>query len=167
MSRMKTFGKYLLMFVAFYIFSTILSIGFLSTTYSNMDGTIYPDSSLSVEINKAKSTFVNGYVQGTVTNTTSEDIQSKYIKIEFISKKNNEILYKYIQIDELKAGETKNFTINFEAENIKSFNVKVTDECAREESNVHLIDLNEAENEEISDIPIFIAAIILLKHFIL
>ena len=54
MSRMKTFGKYLLMFVAFYIFSTILSIGFLSTTYSNMDGTIYPDSSLSVEINKAK-----------------------------------------------------------------------------------------------------------------
>lgn len=167
MSRLKTFGKYLLMFVGFYIFSTILSIGFIITTYSDMDKTIYPDSSLSVEISKAKSTFVNGYVQGTVTNTTSEDIQSKYIKIEFISKNDNEILYKYIQIDELKAGETKNFTINFEAENIKSINVKVTDEYVREESDVHLIDLKDAENEEIKDISIFLAAIILLKYVIL
>lgn len=167
MSRLKTFGKYLLMLIAFYIFSTILSIGYISSTYSEMEGRIYPDSSLSVEISKAKSTFVNGYVQGTVKNTTSESIKSKYIKIEFMSKNNNEILYKYIQIDELKAGETKNFTINFQAENIKSFNVKITDEYVREEVNIQLIDLSEAENEEIKDISIIIAAIILIKHFIL
>lgn len=167
MSRLKTFGKYLLMFIGFYIFSTILSIGFISTTYSDMEKNIYPDDNIVVQINEAKSTLVNGYVQGTVTNTTSEDIQSKYIKIEFISKKDNEILYKYMQIDELKAGETKNFTINFEAENIKSINVKVTDEYVREESDVHFIDLNDAENEEIKDISIILAAIILLKHFIL
>ena len=167
MSRLKTFGKYLLMFVAFYIFSTILSIGFISTTYSEMKETIYQDSNLSVKIEDAKSTFVNGYVKGTVTNINTTDIQSKYIKMEFVSKNNNEILYKYIQIDNIKAGETKNFTINFEAENIKSFNVKITDEAVREENNVHLINLADAENEEIKNISIFLAAAILLKYVIL
>ena len=37
MSRLKTFGKYILMIVGFYIFSTILSIGFISTTYNEME----------------------------------------------------------------------------------------------------------------------------------
>ena len=36
MSRLKTFGKYLLMFVAFYIFVTVASIGFINGTYETM-----------------------------------------------------------------------------------------------------------------------------------
>lgn len=166
MSRLKTFGKYLLMFVGFYIFSSILIAGFITTNYDEMQEKIYPDSSITVKIDEAKSTFVNGYVKGTATNTTDTDIKSKYIKIEFISKNNNEILYKYLQIDELKAGETKNFTINFEAENIKSFNVKITDECVREEHDIHLINLKDAENEEVKNVSIVLATIILLKYIV-
>lgn len=166
MSRLKTFGKYLLMLVGFYIFSSILIAGFISTNYDEMQEKIYPDSSITVKIDEAKSTFVNGYVKGTITNTTSADIQSKYIKIEFMSKNDNEILYKYLQIDELKAGETKNFTINFEAEDIKSFNVKVTDECVREKNDIHIIDLKDAENEEVKNISLVLATIILLKYII-
>ena len=167
MSRLKTFGKYILMIVGFYIFSTILSIGFISTTYNEMEENIYPDSSILVKIEEAKSTFVNGYIKGNIKNNTGSDIQSKYVKIELLSKKGNEILTKYIQIDELKAGETKNFTINFEAENIKSFNVKVTDDYVYEESDVHLINLKDAENEEVKGISILLATVILLKYFIL
>lgn len=167
MSRLKTFGKYILMIVGFYIFSTILSIGFISTTYNEMEENIYPDSSILVKIEEAKSTFVNGYIKGNITNNTGSDIQSKYVKIELLSKKGNEILTKYIQIDELKAGETKNFTINFEAENIKSFNVKVTDDYGYEESDVHLINLKDAENEEVKGISILLATVILLKYVIL
>ena len=167
MNRLKTFGKYILMLVGFYIFSTILSIGFIATTYNQMEANIYPDSSIVVKVDEAKSTFVNGHIKGKITNSTKTDIQSKYIKFELLSKKGNEILTKYILLDELKAGETKNFTINFEAENIKSFNVKVTDEYSDEESEVHLINIKDAENEDVKNVSILLATIILLKYVIL
>ena len=77
------------------------------------------------------------------------------------------ILTKYLNIDELKAKETKNFTINFEAENIKSFNMSLVDEYIQEKSNAQLINLSDAENEEIKNISIFLSAIILLKYVIL
>ena len=118
MSRLKTFGKYLLMFVAFYIFATVASIGFIKGTYETMEQNVYSSDEIQIEVDEAKSTFVNGYVKGKLTNNSDSDIHSKYVKINFLSKKGNVILTKYLDIDELKAKETKNFTINFEAENI-------------------------------------------------
>ena len=145
MSRLKTFGKYLLMFVAFYIFVTVMSIGFIKGTYDTMEQNVYSSEEIQIEVDEAKSTFVNGYVKGKLTNNTDSDIHSKYVKINFLSKKGNVILTKYLDIDELKAKETKNFTINFEAENIKSFNMSVTDEYVQEKSDVQLINLEDAE----------------------
>ena len=163
MSRLKTFGKYLLMFVAFYIFVTVASIGFIKGTYETMEQNVYSSDEIQIEVDEAKSTFVNGYVKGKLTNNSDSDIHSKYVKINFLSKKGNVILTKYLDIDELKAKETKNFTINFEAENIKSFNMSVVEE----KSNAQLINLSDAENEKIKNISIFLSAIILLKYVIL
>ena len=156
MSRLKTFGKYLLMFVAFYIFVTVVSIGFIKGTYETMEQKVYSSDEIQIEVDEAKS-----------TNNSDSDIHSKYVKINFLSKKGNVILTKYLDIDELKAKETKNFTINFEAENIKLFNMSVVDEYIQEKSNVQLINLSDAENEEIKNISIFLSAIILLKYVIL
>ena len=152
MSRLKTFGKYLLMFVAFYIFVTVVSIGFIKGTYETMEQNVYSSDEIQIEVDEAKSTFVNGYVKGKLTNNSDSDIHSKYVKINFLSKKGNVILTKYLDIDELKAKETKNFTINFEAENIKSFNMSIVDEYIQEKSNAQLINLSDAENEEIKNI---------------
>ena len=160
MSRLKTFGKYLLMFVAFYIFVTVVSIGFIKGTYETMEQNVYSSDEIQIEVDEAKSTFVNGYVKGKLTNNSDSDIHSKYVKINFLSKKGNVILTKYLDIDELKAKETKNFTINFEAENIKSFNMSIVDEYIQEKSNAQLINLSDAENEEIKNISIFLSAII-------
>ena len=157
MSRLKTFGKYLLMFVAFYIFVTVVSIGFIKGTYETMEQNVYSSDEIQIEVDEAKSTFVNGYVKGKLTNNSDSDIHSKYVKINFLSKKGNVILTKYLDIDELKAKETKNFTINFEAENIKSFNMSIVDEYIQEKSNAQLINLSDAENEEIKNISIFIS----------
>lgn len=167
MGRLKTFGKYILMIVAFYVFSTIVSAGFIRGTYADMGGKVYQGGNLSVYVDEAKSSFVNGHIKGNITNNSNENITSKYVKIEFISQKGNNILNKYIKIDELKAGETKNFTINFEAENIKTFNISISDEYVDEESNLHIINLEDAENEEIKNISIFLAVVILLKYVIL
>ena len=64
MSRLKTFGKYLLMFVAFYIFVTVASIGFIKGTYETMEQNVYSSDEIQIEVDEAKSTFVNGYVKG-------------------------------------------------------------------------------------------------------
>ena len=143
MGRMKTFGKYLLLLVAFYIVSSIMAFFAIKTTYADMRGNI------AIDVDEAKSTMVNGYVTGTLKNKTEQEIKSKYVKIEFYSAKKNKILTEYIKIDELAVGESKKFTVNFRGENIKSFNVIVTDEYSNEESEMHL------------------AAAILIKYFIL
>ena len=151
------------MFVAFYIFVTVASIGFIKGTYETMEQNVYSSDEIQIEVDEAKSTFVNGYVKGKLTNNSDSDIHSKYVKINFLSKKGNVILTKYLNIDELKAKETKNFTINFEAENIKSFNMSLVDEYIQEKSNAQLINLSDAENEEIKNISIFLSAIILFR----
>ena len=81
MSRLKTFGKYLLMFVAFYIFVTVASIGFIKGTYETMEQNVYSSDEIQIEVEEAKSTFVNGYVKGKLTNNSDSDIHSKYVKI--------------------------------------------------------------------------------------
>ena len=171
MSRLKTFGKYLLMFVAFYIFVTVASIGFIKGTYETMEQNVYSSDEIQIEVDEAKSTFVNGYVKGKLTNNSDSDIHSKYVKINFLSKKGNVILTKYLEIDELKAKETKNFTIIITYKklfsNMKSFNMSIVDEYIQEKSNAQLINLSDAENEEIKNISIFLSAIILLKYVIL
>ena len=78
MSRLKTFGKYLLMFVAFYIFVTVASIGFIKGTYETMEQNVYSSDEIQIEVDEAKSTFVNGYVKGKLTNNSDSDIHSKY-----------------------------------------------------------------------------------------
>ena len=52
---------------------------------------------------------------------------------DLISNKGNLILTKYLQIDDLKAGENKNFTLNFRANNIVKAKMSVTDEYTEEE----------------------------------
>lgn len=166
MKRLKTFRTYLILFVLFYVFVSIMSAGFLQGTYKNMEGNIQKIESLSVKVNDAQSTMVNGHITGTLTNNTQTNTISKYVKIDLISSRGNKILTKYIQVDELKSGETKNFTINFKAENIKAYNITITDEYIQEESNVSLINLADAENEEVKNVSVILAALILLKSFV-
>ncbi|MGN1327289.1 MAG: hypothetical protein ACI4VQ_04375, partial [Clostridia bacterium] len=149
MSRLKTFRTYLILFVLFYIFVSVMSVGFIKGTYKKMEGNIQKVESLSVDVSDAQSTMVNGYIVGTLTNNTQNNTILKYVKIDFISSRENKILTKYIKVDELKSGETKNFTINFRAENIKSYNITIVDEYVQEKSDVNLINLQDAENEEV------------------
>ena len=71
MGRLKTFGKYLLMFVVFYVFSTVVAAYAIKTTYSKIDGTIEENEVIEVKVDDAKSPMVNGYIKGTITNKTS------------------------------------------------------------------------------------------------
>ena len=167
MGRMKTFFKYLLWLIGLYIFVTFASAIYIQNSYKNIEGTVEQREGLVIIVEDAKSTLVNGYIKGNVKNVTDTDIQSKYIKVDLISNKGNLILTKYLQIDDLEAGENKNFTLNFRANNIVKAKMSVTDEYTEEGSGfIELIKIDSIENEPVEKVSIFIAALIIIKYFL-
>ena len=99
MARMKTFLIYLLILVAFYIVSSILAYWYIQTTYSTIESHVIENPNIQVAIDDAEATLVNGYVSGTITNTSEEAINTIYIKFKRdkcikIKKKNKKIKQK-------------------------------------------------------------------------
>lgn len=119
MSRLKTFGIYILLLVLFYIFSHVMIFIGLNNTYDNIDviGTV-PQG---VSISSAKATAVNGEVKGSI----SEEINSKYIKFNFYTDINTLAGNYYITPSELK---DNNFEFYFKLNYIESYSIELTDE---------------------------------------
>lgn len=119
MSRLKTFGKYILLLVAFFFFSRVLIFIGLNNTYDNIDikGTI-PQG---VSITSAKATAVNGEIKGNV----SEEIDSKYVKFNFYTDIHTLAGSYYITPSELKDG---NFEFYFKLNYVESYSIELTEE---------------------------------------
>lgn len=168
MGRMKTFGKYLLWFVLFYIFVTVTAYGYIRASYKGIDGVIIKNDQILVTVDTAEASLVNGRVNGKIKNVSQENIQTKYMKVDFISKRGTLILTKYIQVDELKAGEEKEFNIEFRAENIVKYKIEITDKAEVKEGLSELIKLNELDlsNDGQSKIAVLLAAVILIRYLI-
>lgn len=166
MDRMKTFGKYLLLVIVFYIVSNLLAYGCIITTYANMKVQVEQTESIELSINKAEATIVNGKITGSITNNSAEEISSKYIKIDLISERGNIILTKYLQIDNLKPRETKEFKLAFEAENISELRASITDNYINNEEKTTLINLADANSDATSGIAVLTAILILAHYFI-
>ncbi len=144
MDRMKTFGIYLLIFVGFYIFSTICAYFYLQSTYTEIDANIKDESTVKITIEEANATIINGYIKGNIENTTNEAIQSKYVQINLISSRGNLILTKYLYVDEIKPGEVKDFNLSFRAENIKSFEVEITEEVDKSYEEIEILNIADS-----------------------
>lgn len=127
MARMKTFTKYLILFLLFYAFVSFMSYGFIRSALVPMESYSIEFEKPDITISEAKSSRVNGYVKGTIKNNTDENIKNKYVKVDFISKQNNVIISKYIEITDLEKGKIQDFDVKFNAENIKSFKMQLTD----------------------------------------
>lgn len=166
MSRMKTFGIYLLIFVVFYIFSSLIAYGYIQSTYKKISGEVIKDDNFEIKINNSEATLVNGYIEGTITNSSDKQIDGKYIRIELFSARNNKILTKYVNLETIGAGETKNFKVNFRAENITKFYVEIADEIKQEETKTQIVTFSNLNNDENKGIAVFAAFFILAHYFI-
>lgn len=119
MERLKTFGKYVLWLVLFYIFSHIIIFIGLNNTYNNIE--IKGEIPQGVSISSAKATSVNGEVKGNI----SEGINSKYVKFNFYSDIDTLAGSYFITLSELENG---NFEFYFKLNYIKSYSIEITDE---------------------------------------
>lgn len=135
MKRMKTFFIYLILFILFYLFVSVMSYLFVKTAYKNINSYEIASESPKVTIKESKATSANGYIIGTVKNDTGEYIEKTNLKVDFYSPRGINLGTKVVRIENFKQDEVKEFRINYELSNVKSYIVDTTtDEVTEHES---------------------------------
>lgn len=126
-NRIRTFGIYALCVILFFIFSNIMIEIALKTSYDPIDTYKTEPMGIEIDINEAKATYVNGYVGGSIKNNNSE-IQKTYIKIDLYTKRDVYMGSKYIELNNLKQAETRDFRIGFQYTDIDHANITLVNE---------------------------------------
>lgn len=126
MDTIKTFAKYVIWLVLFWILSDILIYYGINSTYKSISQKNEITSQISVE--NAEATKVNGRISGTVTNTEEENLSGKYLKIDLYAESGNILETNYLEIGNLNENETKNFETYFKMQDVKFYDVNIVDE---------------------------------------
>lgn len=123
MDRLKTFAKYAIWLILFWIFSDILIHVGLNTTYKNMSqkGT----TPQGIEIVQMQSTAVNGRIKLNIKNT---DFNGKYLKIDLYSSYDNLLGTQYLEIGNVTESTSKTLETYFKIPEVKSYDISVVDE---------------------------------------
>ncbi len=128
MQRIKTFGKYALIVIAFYIISTLLINVGMKAIYKEIGGDIISTSALKFEDIKGKATYVNGYVEGKIKNTTEDFIEKKYVKIDLYSERGIHLGTKYIELNNIEKYSEQNFRMGYKFTDVAKFELRFVDE---------------------------------------
>ncbi len=142
MSRIKTFLKYAIWLIAFYIFSNIMIYFNLETTYQNIGR---KDNLPQVAIYQAQATKINGRIKGTVYNNSENKITSKYLKIDLYSARDILLGSKYIDVSTMRENETRNIEIYFKVQDVEYYEITFTDEKEEGELPEMIKDLTREE----------------------
>lgn len=137
-NRKKNLLMYLIIFVAFYLFTNLMIYLFVHGSYKPMQNYNIEKSNIEVIVEDARTTNVNGYVKGKVNNNTGGFVRDKYLKFEFVSERNINVGNKYIDLTGLAEDESKEFEIKYKFENVNNFKVSTIE---KEE----MKDINESE----------------------
>lgn len=131
MSRMKTFFKYAMWVILFFILSEVLiNIG-LNSSYRDIKRR---DNLQQIEITEAQATAINGKVKGIIKNSEEDYLTGKYLKIDLYSKRDNNVGTKYVEIKTTEANKTQEFGIHFELNEVTSYEISIVEEKTTAES---------------------------------
>ena len=125
MDRMKTFLKYAIFIIAFYIFSNLLIYLNLETAYQNIGRN---DNLPQITIYQAQATKINGRIKGTIYNGKENKITNKYLRIDLYSERDTYLGSKYIDVSTMREEETRNLEIYFKVQDVDYYEMKFTDE---------------------------------------
>ena len=131
MDRMKTFAKYTIWVILFWILSDILIYYGINTTYKTISRR--NEISNQIAINDAEATKVNGRIKGAVTNTEENNISGKYIKIDLYSERGNVLGTKYLDIGNLEPNQTTQFETYFKIQDVDYYEISFTEEKEEQE----------------------------------
>lgn len=124
MDRVKTLLKYAVWVLAFIILSEFLINVGLNSTYRKINR---KDNIEQVNIYQAEATLVNGRIRGTITNSEPEELNGKYVRIDFYSKRDVFLGRRYIEVKDLAQNGTMSFEVFFKLQEVGSYEVVIAD----------------------------------------
>ena len=129
MSTLKTFAKYAIWLILFWVLSDILIYYGINSTYKASNKGENPKQ---VTINSAEATKVNGRIIGKISNDDENDLSGKFLKIDLYAENGNLLATEYEEIGNLRTNEVKDFETYFKMQDVKSYEITVVDQ--KEES---------------------------------
>ena len=123
MARMKTFLKYVIWIVLFFLFSELIININLQSVYQEMGK---KSNIAQVDVYQAESTKVNGRIKGTIKNDPK--IDKKYLRLDLFSARDTLLGSKYIDVSDMKEGETRDFETYFKVQDVDYYKMEFTDE---------------------------------------
>ncbi len=140
MKKLQTFTIYVLIIVGFFLVSTFLEGELIEQMYFQLSGDVSENfeynginTSLDVKILEAKATRMNGYITARVTNNTGMKIDKAYLKIDLFAKKDLEAISRYMEINDLEPGQTKDYKLKFRAGYVDTYKVAVKNDFPDED----------------------------------
>ncbi len=130
MSTLKTFAKYAIWLILFWVLSDILIYYGINSTYKAISNK--GENSKQVTINSAEATKVNGRIIGKISNDDENDLSGKFLKIDLYAENGNLLATEYEEIGNLRTNEVKDFETYFKMQDVKSYEITVVDQ--KEES---------------------------------
>jgi len=163
MDRMKTFLLYAVLILGFMFVSHILEEGLIANMYKKMNGNIIPSAAYDIDITdvKGRASNVNGYLNFKIKNNTSSNDDLGNLKIDLYSKRGLLAATKYVDINGIEPGATKDYQVKFKGTEIRGYNVAVvTDEQVPDKTNIlnlfgWEIDLTDVFGMDLTDFTIF------------
>lgn len=126
MSRMKTFAKYAIWIILFWILSDVLIYFGLNSTYKDIK--LKGENIVGIEIVEAKATAVNGRTKIKINDT---NLSGKFLKIDLYSSTGVNLGTQYIEIGNVKENESKEIETYFKISEVKSYEVTVVEEMGK------------------------------------
>lgn len=134
MGRLKTFRKYIIWIVAFYLFSMLITYVGLNSTYKDIKTSNELADQVKVDI--AQATKVNGRIYGEVTSSEENNLNGKYIKVKIYDKKGELRGEKFLKIENTEINVPKKFMVYFTSENIESYSVDIVDDSEETQTEI-------------------------------
>ena len=125
MDRLKTFLKYALWLIGFFILSNFLIYVGLNSSYRDIER---KDNIQEVQVYQAEATKVNGRIRGLIQNINEENLKGKYLEIELYSKRDIFLGREYIQIEDSEQEKPQAFKVLFKLQDVASYKISIVDE---------------------------------------
>ena len=153
MDTVKKFFKYIIGVILLMVFTNLCTYLGFNATYKNIDKT--EDLPQGIDIKLSQATKVCGRIYGEVTSDADNNLEGKFIKTNIYTDLGTLVGTKYIKIKDINQNEAKKFAVNFQAENVKFYNISIVDNNEEE----------EFENENIfidDELPMYAIIILVL-----
>ena len=132
MDRLKTFLKYAILLVGFYLLSNFLIFVGLNSSYNDIHAKSYGVNQVDVQL--AEATLVNGRVKGIIQNSPENNLNGKYIRFDFYSARDVLLGTKYIPVQSLGENDQEEFRVFFKLQDVEYYDVSITDEMEKVDS---------------------------------